>query len=465
MEYSIVNYSEIDKVSFRLDAEFFQPEYLKLQTQIEKINSQKLIDFQVKIKHPTEIKRKYVDEGVLFLRAQNVRPLLIDLTVNPVYISEEDAELLRDNTIDYKDILLTRSGANFGQCAIYLENRKAIASSHTFIIKSGELNPFFLTVFFNTRHGRKLLDRGMYGGAQPEIAPSYLYRIPIPNWGNLERRIEKIYLESQKFIQLSKTTYHRAQTLLLSSLGLADWLPEDRLWFVKDYAEVKAAERFDADYFQPKYDEIIAAVKACPGGWNALGNLVSARKCIEVGSAKYLDEGVPFVRVSDLGPFEIAREKRISESLYSSIKEHQPEQGEILFSKDATPGIAHYLNEKPERMIPSGGILRLKSKTDKVNNEYLTLALNSILTQEQVNRDVGGSVILHWRPEQVKRTAIPLLPEELQAEIRRMVVESSGLRAESGRLLECAGRAVEIAIEEDERTAVAWLERETEAIR
>ena len=179
---------------------------------------------------------------------------------------------------------------------------------------------------------------------------------------------------------------------------------------------MKAAERFDADYFQPKYDEIIAAVKACPGGWDALGNLVSARKCIEVGSREYLDEGVPFVRVSDLGPFEIAREKRISESLYSSIKEHQPQQGEILFSKDATPGIAHYLNEKPERMIPSGGILRLKSKTDKVNNEYLTLALNSILTKEQINRDVGGSVILHWRPEQVKRTAIPLLPEELQAE-------------------------------------------------
>ena len=44
-------------------------------------------------------------------------------------------------------------------------------------------------------------------------------------------------------------------------------------------------------------------------------------------------------------------------------------------------------------MIPSGGILRLKNKTDRINNDYLTLVLNSILTKEQANRDVGGSLI------------------------------------------------------------------------
>ena len=112
-------------------------------------------------------------------------------------------------------------------------------------------------------------------------------------------------------------------------------------------------------------------------------------------------------------------------------------------------------------MIPSGGILRLKSETDRVNNEYLTLALNSICTREQVNRDVGGSVILHWRPEQAMRTAIPILPRETQAEIRRMAVESFRLRAESGRLLERAKRAVEIAIEENEEAAREWLAKET----
>lgn len=153
MQYSIVNYQSVvdSSHSLRLDAEFFHPDYLKIQHQLEAISSHRLIDFQVEIKHPKEIKRNYVDDGVLFLRAQNVRPLSIDLTSNPVYISEEDAERLQENTIHHKDILITRSGANAGQCTIYLENKRAISSSHTFIVKSGKFKPF-LSRYFSQHH-------------------------------------------------------------------------------------------------------------------------------------------------------------------------------------------------------------------------------------------------------------------------------------------------------------------------
>ena len=109
-------------------------------------------------------------------------------------------------------------------------------------------------------------------------------------------------------------------------------------------------------------------------------------------------------------------------------------------------------------MIPAGGILRLKSKTDRINNEYLTLVLNSILTQEQVNRDVGGSVILHWRPDQVAGTVIPILPQDKQVAIQEKVIESSCLRKHAKDLLEHAKRVVEIAIEQNEQAAIDWLE-------
>ena len=418
----------------------------------------RLIDFQVKIRHPKEIKRNYVDDGILFLRAQNVRPLSIDLTSNPVYISEEDAERLQENTIHNKDILITRTGANAGQCAIYLENRDAISSSHTFIVKSGNLNPFFLAIFFNTTYGTTLIERGRYGSTQPEIAPPFLYQIPIPVWEGLPFVIEKTYLKSKELTELSKTQYIEAQNLLLSELGLADWQPKHELTFVKNFSDMENAERIDADYFQPKYDKIVNAIKSCTGCWDTLDNLVTMKKCVEVGSKAYIESGIPFVRVSNLSPFEITQEKYISEELYAEIMEHQPKQGEILLSKDATPGIAHYLREAPEKMIPAGGILRLKNKSDKIGNEYLTLVLNSILTQEQVNRDVGGSVILHWRPDQVAGTIIPILRQEKQTEIGQKVLESFNGRKQAKDLLEHAKRAVEIAIEQDEQTAINWLD-------
>ena len=460
MPYSIVNYQSVIDTShsMRLDAEFFHPDYLKIQHQLEEIGSCRLIDFQVKIRHPIEIKRNYVDDGVLLLRGQNVRPLSIDLTSNPVYISEEDAERLKENTIRYKNILIMRSGANVGQCAIYLEKNDAISMSDTLIIQSGNLNPFFLTIFLNTKYGTALIERGKYGSAQPHIAPPFLYQIPIPVWDTLPSMIEKSYLQSKDLKELSKTRYTEAQTILLTELGLTDWQPKHKLTFVKTFTDTKHAERIDADYFQPKYDDIVKTIREYPGGWDTLENLATLKKCVEVGSKEYLETGIPFVRVSNLSPFEITQEKYISEELYAEITEHQPKQGEILLSKDATPGIAHYLREEPEKMIPAGGILRLKNKSDKINNEYLTLVLNSILTQEQVNRDVGGSVILHWRPDQVAGTLIPILPKEKQAEIEQKIIESFNSRKHAKHLLEHAKRAVEIAIEQDEQTAIDWLE-------
>ncbi len=458
MRYSIVQKSEMRKYDFGhflLSPEFFMEDKLKSWDALERNGARPADSYFLHVKDTVNA----IDEKVI----------CYDLT--------DGLTKFFDGGVEVTDIGSMKKIAQEGDFAIsrmrsYLEEMgmverrelKQLFSSEFLVFRprTGKLSAQTFFALCMTKAVQTILKRGQYGTEHPRFYDFLLTALPVPDCllsldGNLKGTIQ----QALQVRASSRAAYSRAESLLLSSLGLAGWMPENRLWFVRDYAEVREAERFDADYFQPKYDEIINAVKACPGGWDALGNLVSARKCVEVGSAQYLGEGVPFVRVSDLGPFEIAREKYISESFYSRIREHQPERGEILFSKDATPGIAHYLREEPERMIPSGGILRLKSETDRVNNEYLTLALNSICTREQVNRDVGGSVILHWRPEQAMRTAIPILPRETQAEIRRMAVESFRLRAESGRLLERAKRAVEIAIEENEEAAREWLAKET----
>ena len=322
------------------------------------------------------------------------------------------------------------------------------------------VTPEYLTAFLNTEYG--IIDikrRARHSINQSNVNLEEVKRIEIPLLCNqLQNGITLSFNKAVDSIQASEAVYNDAQTLLLAELGLADWQPEHRLTFIKSFSDTESPGRIDADYFQPKYDKIVNAIKNYAGGWNTLGNLTTLKKCVEVGSKEYIEEGIPFVRVSNLSPYEITQEKYISEELYAEITDHQPKQGEILFSKDATPGIAYYLRETPEKMIPAGGILRLKSKTDKIGNEYLTLVLNSILTQEQVNRDVGGSVILHWRPDQVAGTVIPILHQEKQAEIEQKVIESFNLRRRSKDLLAHAKRAVEIAIEQNEQTAIDWLE-------
>jgi|GEM_PF-3993194 len=110
-QISYIKYTDVLEAR-RYDAEFFKPEYLQIEGKLNRENKT-LKNFEVKIFHPNEIKREYVEEnGILFVRTQNVRPLSFDLT-NEVHISKEDALKLKKNKISKEDVLMTRTGANF----------------------------------------------------------------------------------------------------------------------------------------------------------------------------------------------------------------------------------------------------------------------------------------------------------------------------------------------------------------
>ena len=143
---------------------------------------------------------------------------------------------------------------------------------------------------------------------------------------------------------------------------------------------------------------------------------------------------------------------------------HQPKKGEILLSKDATPGIAYYLRDVPDKIIPSSGILRLTVKNGaKIIPEYLTLVLNSVIVQKQIERDVGGSVINHWLVDQAKNTIVPLLDDAVQKEISGKIAESFLKRKQSSSLLEIAKVGVEMAIEKSEAEALKWINQEVKS--
>ena len=64
--------------------------------------------------------------------------------------------------------------------------------------------------------------------------------------------------------------------------------------------------------------------------------------------------------------------------------------------------------------------------------------------------------------ETLKEILLPIPDMEIQYQIKDKIIESLNLRKQSKHLLECAKRAVEIAIEQDEQTAIGYLEREAQ---
>ncbi|MCK5506701.1 MAG: hypothetical protein KAJ10_16165 [Thermodesulfovibrionia bacterium] len=466
MEFNVLKSSEVksENVTFRLDAEFFRKEYIQIVRQVEKKHYSYVDDICFWVTQgPNPI---FSEGGIPCLTGRNINKGEVSYD-NPDYVDEEEYLRLSRYQLQLGDTLITLKGkGSIGKIGFVTNNQKAIFSRDIGIIRPSNINPGYLNVFILCKYGKKLVDRGETGGTgQSTLTTSYLKAIVVPRFDELEEPIGSILNEVELLKRKSTIKYNDAESFLLSEIGLLTWKPKHQLSFIKKYSDTDKVERIDAEYFQPKYDEIVNAIKNYSGGYDILGNIASLKKCVEVGSQAYMDEGdIPFVRVSNLSPFEITEEKYISGELYAELSQHQPKQGEILFSKDGSPGIAYHLSEKPKKMMPSSGILRLKLKNKQVNEDYLTLVLNSLIVKEQINRDVGGSIILHWRPDQIKQTLIPVLGDKKQQQIQQKITEAFNMRKQSKHLLECAKRAVEIAIEQNEDKAGKWLKEQTKEL-
>lgn len=242
------------------------------------------------------------------------------------------------------------------------------------------------------------------------------------------------------------TYYYRlAEWALLQELYAEIWITTTTAnHSIKNYSTYKTSGRLDAEYYQPKYDELFLRLSKFE--CNTINDIAIIKKSIEPGSEAYQDSGIPFVRVSDVTKFGISEPNVFLSPNDFNAKQLQPKRGTILLSKDGSVGIA-YKVEKDLDCITSSALLHLTVFNQDYTPDYLTLVLNSIVVQMQAERDSNGAIIQHWKPSEIKQVIIPKLPMPTQAAISAKIQKSFALKAESKRLLEEAKLMVERKIE------------------
>jgi restriction endonuclease S subunit len=456
LEISEINLSaHLDRNEhFRLDAEFRTKESLRFETLLFKKGAKTFGECDPEILHPQEIQRNYVeeDEGVWFFRAQNIRPLQITKS-NQVFISFEDSERLSRNKIRHGDVLITRTGANAGDCAEFRIRDEAIASSHTFIIRQRTYTPSFLAVFLNTSPALNLIFRGRYGGAQPEIAPYYLKQVPILNASSrFQNRITDIVHRADEAEKSFGDFQKRAEQILLHALGLDNWQAPNPLTYEGTLRTAFESGRLDAEFFRTKFD----ALRNKLAEQSKLVSLGDIGEVTNGRTVPYDDDGtVPIVRsgdLSDLTSHDNLLRATPSEDIFYLKK------GDVLISSIGFGSIGKV--QVFDLDIPCGAVSEVTViRTDKVNPYFLCSYLRSIAGQLQFERwTTGATGQLHLYPRDVRLMFVPLISEAVQLEIESFFKNAAESRAHSKSLLERAKRAVEIAIEESEETALAYLD-------
>ena len=387
--------------------------------------------------------------GYPVLRLNEFDLAFIGMPAKWARLSKEDVQALR---LCKDDVLICRTNGNphlVGKSAIVPCDCDIAFASYLFRVRPNRryINSSALVAFLNSKYGRREIERFSMQSNQANFSPAKFRQIKVPLLGDeLNSRIEKLTYRAYKCNESAKLLYANAENQLLIELGFAKWMPTDDGVSVKSFSETVISGRIDAEYFQPKFDELMRRLAKCDlrdlGG---PGGLVDLYKSIDPPSDFYGDEGVPFVRIADFSKFGIeSPEVRLPEEVCKDCRRIRKDT--ILLTKDGSVGIA-YKAEDDFDAVTSGAILHLTLKHGVVDPDYLTLVLNSRIVQMQAERDAGGSIIQHWKPSQVEKVKIPVLPRRVQLSLATKVRESFQLRQECKRLLEETKRQVEDAIE------------------
>jgi restriction endonuclease S subunit len=474
MQSTIVLASQLQNTkSFRFDAEYYHPKAIEYEKKIvQKFHGQSIKDTGCKVvsgPFGSSLKSDaYLDSGVPFIRISDLRDFLIS-DDKLIYISEEDNNRLSSSKLKIGDIILSKVGNTIGVASIVTKNIGYCNISENNIgirMPTGmnDQKKSFLVTYLNSIPGQNQILRAISGNAQPKLNVADIEEVKVPLASNeLLQLAHNVFESSSHLIQTSESKHEEAKNILLSELGLINWQPKRQLTFIKNYSDTEKAERIDSEYYQPKYDELLQPIKNNSKYVKAISEMqthnargqqpkYSSDGTLDVITSKHiLDDGL------DFDNFE-----KTDFSNWDNQKKAQIKKGDILtYTTGANIGrTAFYPLETQALASNHVNILRIKDE----NPEYVGFVMNSLIGRMQTERMSAGSAQAELYPKDIDKFVIPFIAKKSQISILNKVSESRQLRKQSKHLLECAKRAVEMAIEEDEQSAISWLKKQTQEL-
>ena len=400
----------------------------------------------------------YYGGEIKFVKTDNLRAFKIVGQFSH-YLSESGNALIANSELQENDLIITIIGATHdivGRAAMVSKaDLPANINQNIALIRlSDKYSPEVLSAYLNSDIGKLAFWHLARQTGQVNLNCREVERVLVPRVSeHLVQCIENAYQTASTYQQEARNVFAETEEIL-TELGLADWQPQRRAESVRSFSEVWSAGRLDAEYYQPKYDEVVNAVKGYRGGWDTLSNLVNLK------GVNFQPDGATEYRYIELA--NIASD------------------GEIM---DCTVGLGADLPSRARRKVSAGDVIvsSIEGSLDSIalidgqyddalcstgfhvvnprafNTETLLVLLKSTIGQLQLKKGCSGTILTAINKDEFSKIVLPKISDGTQTEIQQKVAESVALRSQSRRLLEAAKRAVEIAIEQDEPTAIAWL--------
>lgn len=456
--------------TFRIDSNFFDKKVLWSLSKIRNHNH-----FYIKRENvvngpfgSTITTDSHLENGFIpLVRSININQGFYINENDLVYISEKDNNAIKHSQLNTDDIVISRVGSIGFFARVDARMETCNISSNNIGIKLNEypqnLRHYILT-FLNTQTAFDLTMRRTSGNVQPKLTVDEICRIAIPSFSSIfYDDISMLILESEKHRYCARECDKEAQDILSNALGLDSVkvsMQSIKIATIKDSFWISG--RLDSEYYHPKYDTY----------FSVLDRFETTRLPIEFDV--YRNSGTNYAdEISDVGVIKTKQlansgintdgvESYFTNEVCIQNKSAFIANNDVIFASMGVGslGKVSLFSYEGNKRFVTDSTLRIyrAKKTARILPEVLCVFLQSTVGQELIYRYVVGSTgIINIYDEDIAKIPIPVLDAEIQKNIAEKVQESFALRRKSKQLLEYAKQAVEIAIEQGEDVALAWL--------
>lgn len=450
INYSIIQKSQLEG-ALRLDAEYYQPEYLENDSFLKKHGFNKLQDLSsidiTKGETPLWRGDDYETSGFPFLRSENLRRAGLDLS-NLVFVSEKVHNRMKRSKIYPGDILVAIVGATIGQTGFVSDEFKEYNTNQAIAIvrPSNKKYSCYLSIVLETKFCQLQIERLKGGGARDnlDLHEVKIIKIPVANEEFLDY-CDSAVSEAGSLSRSAISYYNQAEGLLLEELGLKDWILDqvgnDMSWTV-NFTEIQKASRMDAEYFQPKYEKIIERLGKEKG---FLKNIAERKtELVEIESTKKYN----YTEISNVNVasgevnFNAVDGKELPANAKREVK-----GGELIISKvRPTRGAIAVIPDHWNKNFVVSGAFSVFEVASPLR-EYLQVVLRSVIGKSQMEKPTTGTSYPTIDDADVENLVIPILPQNVQQKISDLVIQSHEARKKAKELLEEAKHKVEELIE------------------
>ncbi len=456
LECSEILLSRVKKQStLRFDPEYYKKSYLKIEDFIEQ-NAHRFIsmdDLSLSVDasafYPS-LEPYYNLGSIPFIRVADVKDT-IDYD-NCVSIPQMGDEFKTLHKCRRGDIVLTKGG-RVGTAGLITKD--SYVTRDLIFIDSSKLdeeNNILLYLYFCSDFVYQQMLRSSSMTAQPHLTITLIREIPIISFSaEFKQYISTLYnIYNDSFLK-SKSLYKEAERLLKKELNIEiieQSLPVySKMSFSDSFLKTG---RLDAEYYQPKYEQLERELVTTEIV-DSLCNLYDSN---------YIPEDEKFYKYIELANVgksgEISSVESVKGKSLPTRARRVVKNGQIIVSSiEGSLGSCALITEEYNNSLCSTGFYVIDSTV--INSETLLVLFKSEVLQALLKRRCSGTILTAISKEEFLNMPLPEVGDSIQKEIAAKVQESFVLRKKSKDLLEYAKKAVEMAIEQGEKTAVAWL--------